>query len=489
MKGNKQNIPKKGRVILVGAGCGPADLITLRGREAIRTADAVVYDALMDPDLLQYASPEAECIAAGKRSGHHSMPQEEINALLIRLAEEGKNVCRLKGGDPFVFGRGGEEAEALLAAGIPVEEVPGVTSAVAVPASSGIPVTHRGVSRSFHVVTAHTANTTDGLPEQLEKLAGLEGTLVFLMGLKNLPALSAKLLAAGMPENTPAAVCGARTLRGTLKNIAALAADAVPPAVIVIGGSAGLDLWKGQGLLQGATFGLTGTCGFRSRMRRALTALGAGTTDMQRSRIVPVCTANELASELDQMPGWIVFTSPNGVDQFFRLLSSCRFDLRKFSEVKFAAIGPRTADILARHGLYADLVPESHDTVSLGRKLALTCIGSDVLLASAEKCSPAPRLALEAAGIPLRQLALYHTVTDTPCGSTADYLVFGSAGSVTAYFQAGGAVPVRAALCIGHATAAVASEYCPVVVASDTTPEAMAEAAVEDWIAAGRIEL
>ena len=144
-----------GKVYLVGAGCGASDLITLRGQRVLAAADVVVYDALMDPDLLQMARPDAEKIPAGKRSGHHSMPQAEINALLVDLARQGKTVCRLKGGDPFVFGRGGEEAESLYAAGIPCEEIPGITSAVAIPAAAGIPVTHRGQSRSFHVV--HTA--------------------------------------------------------------------------------------------------------------------------------------------------------------------------------------------------------------------------------------------------------------------------------------------------------------------------------------------
>lgn len=484
MRKIEQDISAKGRVILVGAGCGPADLITLRGREAIRTADAIVYDALIDPDLLQYASPAAECIPAGKRSGRHSMPQEEINALLIHLAREGKKVCRLKGGDPFVFGRGGEEIEALHSAGIPVEEIPGVTSAVAVPAASGIPVTHRGISRSFRVITAHTANTPDGLPEHMEQLAGLEGTLVFLMGLKNLPALSARLLAAGMPEDTPAAICGVKTLRGTLKNIAALAVDAVPPVVIVIGGSAGLDLWNGHGPLFGAAFGLTGTAAFRSRVRRSLEALGAHVTDVQRSRIFPVCTETTLMQELDRLPGWIAFTSPNGVDQFFRLLSGCRFDLRCFSGVRFAAVGPRTAEVLAQHGLYADLVPKAHNTDALGRELAAACSGSDVLLATAEQCSPAPQLALEHAGIPFRKLVLYRAVVDAPCACNVDYLVFGSARSALSYFQAGGSLPVRACLCIGKATATAAARYGAVLVASDTTPDALAETAVEDWISA-----
>ena len=164
----------------------------------------VVYDALVDTDLLEYARPDAQCIAAGKRSGRHSMPQAEINALLVQLAQEGKNRLPAEGGaTPLSLAAAGEEAQALRAAGIPVEEIPGVTSAVAIPAAAGIPVTHRGCSRSFHVITAHTAGTADGLPEHLEQLAGLEGTLVFLMGLKHLPALTGRLMAAGMPAPHP----------------------------------------------------------------------------------------------------------------------------------------------------------------------------------------------------------------------------------------------------------------------------------------------
>ena len=475
--------PEPGRVILVGAGCGPADLITLRGLHALRSADVVVYDALVDTDLLEYARPDAQCIAAGKRSGRHSMPQAEINALLVQLAQEGKTVCRLKGGDPCVFGRGGEEAQALRAAGIPVEEIPGVTSAVAIPAAAGIPVTHRGCSRSFHVITAHTAGTADGLPEHLEQLAGLEGTLVFLMGLKHLPALTGRLMAAGMPAHTPAAVCGVQTVRGTLRDIADRAASLPAPAVIVIGGSAGMNLWDGQGVLAGALVGLTGTAAFRSRVRRAFAALGAGTVDVQRSHIQPCCTPGALATGLESLPGWVAFTSPNGVEIFFRLLCRAGVDLRRLSPVRFAAVGPRTAEQLARRGIRPDLVPDRHDTSALGQALAAACAGSDVLLAAAEHCSPAPRIALEATGIPVRQLTLYRTITDVPQPSAVEYLVFGSAEGVRAYFAAGGTAPRRAAVCIGAATAAAAAGYCRCLTAKDTTPAALAEIAAADWLA------
>ena len=245
-----EGVPRSGKVYLVGAGCGAADLITLRGFRLLERCGAVVYDDLLAPELLDSAPESAERIYVGKRRGRHSMAQEEINALLIAKAREGKTVVRLKGGDPFVFGRGGEEALALQAAGIEWEYVPGVTSAVAVPGGADIPVTHRGVSRSFHVVTAHTADTPDGLPEGLENLARLPGTLVFLMGLAQLEDLTRRLRAAGLDPGTPAAVISGENaprpmaVRGTLEDIAEKAreAGAEAPAVIVVGGTAGLDL-------------------------------------------------------------------------------------------------------------------------------------------------------------------------------------------------------------------------------------------------------
>lgn len=470
----------QGKVYLVGAGCGPADLITLRGMRILASADAVVYDALMDPDLLQMARPDAEKISAGKRSGHHSMPQSEINQLLIDLAQQGRTVCRLKGGDPFVFGRGGEEAEALRAAGIPCEEVPGVTSAVAIPAAAGIPVTHRGLSRSFHVITAHTAGTADGLPEHLERLAGLEGTLVFLMGLKNLPCLADRLVKAGMSPGTPAAVCGRQTVRGTLADIAERAASVTPPAVIVIGGSAGMHLWQNGGPLSGVAVGLTGTAEFRARARQAFAACGASTVDVQRSILELCCTPEQLAGALAPMPGWIAFTSPNGVEFFFSLLRQAKTDLRRFAGVRFAVVGLRTAQVLADHGFQADLMPEHHHTAALGALLARNCRDTDVLLASAEQCSPAPRRALEEAGIACRTLALYRTAALPPEAVTTDYLVFGSAGGVKAYFSAAGKPPAKAAVCIGPVTAAEASRHARVLTAEDTLASSLVQAVLND---------
>ena len=239
-----------GFVSLVGAGCGSADLITLRGLRRLQACDTVIYDDLIDPELLRYAPAHAQRIYMGKRSGRHSASQEEICMALIEHAKNGEYVVRLKGGDPFVFGRGGEELLALQAAGVPFEEIPGISSAIAIPAEAGIPVTHRGLAQSVHIITAHTADTTDGLPDCLDTLAALPGTLIFLMGLSALPRICERLLTAGMAPETPAAVLSggnsphAVTVRATLETISDHTARAgvQPPAVIVIGEVAALTL-------------------------------------------------------------------------------------------------------------------------------------------------------------------------------------------------------------------------------------------------------
>ena len=237
-----------GRVALVGAGCGRADLITVRGLRLLQQCRAVVYDDLIDTALLDTAPAGAERIYVGKRSGRHSAPQAEINAALIALAQRGGLTVRLKGGDPYVFGRGGEEALALQRAGIPFEVVPGITAAIAVPAEAGIPVTHRGVSRAVHIITAHTQDETPDFSRWAALAA--DGTLVFLMGLQRLPQIAAGLLAGGLPPQTPAAVLSGgnaphpAAVRASLGEIAAAAraAGVEAPAVIVVGDVAGMEL-------------------------------------------------------------------------------------------------------------------------------------------------------------------------------------------------------------------------------------------------------
>lgn len=248
--GAEETSSSTGSVTLVGAGCGSYDLITVKGLNAVRKAQVLVYDDLLDERLLTHVSESCEKIYVGKRSGKHSMIQERINELLIEKAGQGKYVVRLKGGDPFVFGRGGEEMQALAAAGIPAEEIPGITSSIAVPAAAGIPVTHRGLSRSFHVITGHTAEGRDVWAEELKNAAKLEGTCIFLMGLGRLEEIAEKLMDYGKAPDTPAAVVHgnfdgtAETVRGSLRNIADKVREAgmKTPGVIVIGGTAGMEL-------------------------------------------------------------------------------------------------------------------------------------------------------------------------------------------------------------------------------------------------------
>lgn len=242
---NAESMPPTGRVALVGAGCGSADLITVRGLRLLRQCRAVVYDDLIDDALLDQVPPEAERHYMGKRSGKHAAAQQEINQTLIDLARKGGLVVRLKGGDPYVFGRGGEEALALQAAGIDYEVVPGISSAIAIPAEAGIPVTHRATSRAVHIITAHTG--ADRQPDY-RRYAGLDGTLVFLMGLHRLPQIAAGLMEGGMDPATPAAVISGGNaarpgcVRAPLREIAVAARQMEAPAVIVVGAVAGMDL-------------------------------------------------------------------------------------------------------------------------------------------------------------------------------------------------------------------------------------------------------
>ncbi|GFI48419.1 siroheme synthase [Lachnospiraceae bacterium] len=245
---------RPGTVTLVGAGCGPWDLVTVRGLDAVRTAQVLVYDDLMDARLLSHASESCEKIYVGKRKGRHSMGQEEINGLLLQKAKEGKRVVRLKGGDPFVFGRGGEEILALREGGIETALIPGISSCVALPAAAGIPVTFRGLSRSFHVATAHTNREGGDMPEHLKDLAGLSGTLVFLMGFGRLKEIAERLIEYGKSPQLPAAVIRGnfggtvRVVRGQLWEIARKAKEAgmEAPAVILVGETAGMDLGDGR---------------------------------------------------------------------------------------------------------------------------------------------------------------------------------------------------------------------------------------------------
>lgn len=351
---------KKGKVYLVGAGCGEADLITVRGLACLRRCDVVLYDSLTAAQLLEQAPSSCEKINVGKRYAGKAMPQEEINRLLLEKAKEGKVVVRLKGGDPYVFGRGGEEMLALQEEGIACEEIPGITSAIAAPASAGIPVTHRQCSRMVTILTASSVSG-EGKQESLtpidyKALASLEGTLVILMGMHHLKELAGKLMEAGKRGDTPAAVImdGAtdrqRSVRATLETLAEAVEKAglKPPAVIVIGEVAALSLSAGtaQGELAGLRVAVTGTEGFSARLAEKLKEQGASVIDCSFLRAVPT------KERLPELVGysWLCFTSPNGVAHFFSKLREEKRDLRTLSGMRIAVIGPGTKSRLEEYG-------------------------------------------------------------------------------------------------------------------------------------------
>lgn len=457
-----------GRVILAGAGCGDHDLITVRGLEVVKSCDVVVFDSLIDKRLLDFCKEGCEKICVGKRAGHHSAKQEDINALLVEKAKSVKNggiVLRLKGGDPFVFGRGGEEIMALRENNIPYSLIPGVTSAVTAPELAGVPVTHRRTARSFHVITGHTAD--DLLPEQLESYAKCGGTLVFLMGLRNLTDIAHRLIKGGMSANTPAAVIskGAtadqRSVRATLGDIAekAQAENILPPAVTVVGDTAAYDLSPTYiPPLYGVSAAITSTLGLAKRLIKAFGDLGAyayrcGGFDIVENKSEKVANAfeNIAAGEFD----WIALTSPNGAEIFIKRLKDFRIDLRRLSGVKIAAIGSGTAKKLENAGLIPDLVPEKYNSADFGEALAQNIANGKKLCilrsseGSAELLKP-----LEQNGIAFEDIHTYEPCYGGGEVIQADYAIFASAGGVRSFFGGGGQLSDHTkSVAIGEVTA------------------------------------
>ncbi len=468
---------KTGAVYLVGAGPGDPGLITEKGLSRLRICDAVVYDSLISSSLLYEVPEQCRKIYVGKRAGHHSMKQEEISRLLVDLAMEGLSVVRLKGGDPFVFGRGGEEIMALSQAGISYEVISGVTSAVAALASAGIPVTHRAVSRSFHVMTGHTLSEEGQLPPDFAEFARLSGTLVFLMGLGNLSLIVTGLLKAGKKGETPAAVIengtlpGQKTLRGTLADIEkrVLEAGIKSPAVIVVGEVASLDFSSTlKQPLEGCRIGVTGTGSFTDRLGKQLKTLG-GSPECVLSLLVQSYRKGEnMKKAYDKLPSytWIVFTSANGVREFFLGLLDWGYDFRAVGHVKFAAVGSGTADELRQHGFYADYIPEKYQVQDLAAGLKSKISGKDrLLIPRSFKGSKELNEILDETGISYDDIVLYDVAlkglkTDnrTEALENLDYLTFSSASGVEAFFRTADEEVKKAlaglkVVCIGDMTA------------------------------------
>lgn len=451
-----------GRVTLVGAGCGSFDLITLRGRNVLAQCDTVIYDSLIDSRLLDFC-PEAEKICVGKRAGQHSAAQEEINSLLVEKALSGRNVVRLKGGDPFVFGRGGEEILELRKHGIPYSVVPGVTSSVAVPELAGIPVTHRRTARSFHVITGHTADSCT--PEKLEQYAKIGGTLVFLMGLNSLGEIASGLISGGMPGDTPAAVIsnGAtirqRTVRAPLSGIAekVRAADIPAPAVIVVGDTAEYDFSATCAPpLDGVTVAVISSPDTGRKLTDGLNSLGAYAFRAGGMELREVHSA-DVSAALAHLRDYthIALTSPNGARIFLQKLREERIDLRGLSGLRFAVVGKGTAAVLEHSGIYPELIPQDYNTAALGRLLCSELTTADRLLIM-RSAEGSPELApmLDAAGIKYDDVKIYEPVYSAGSAVDCDFAAFTSAGAVRGFFGNGGSLSAGTTpVAIGNVTA------------------------------------
>jgi uroporphyrinogen III methyltransferase / synthase len=363
-----------GKVFLVGAGPGDPRLLTLRAAELLESADVVATDALVSADVLALVRKEAEVIFVGKRAGVHAVPQAEINQLLIEKARAGKRVVRLKGGDPFVFGRGGEEAEELAAAGIPFEVVPGISSAIAGPAYAGIPVTHRALATAVTFVTGHESDNSAGI--DWSALAALRGTIVFMMGAANLSLITKKLREHGMPAAQSAAVIAKATtaeqsvITGTLADIGDRASGIATPAIIVVGDVVQLRdtiNWFESKPLFGKRVVVTRARDQASDLRRLLEEAGAQVIEFPLIEIAPPESFQSLDRAIDILDDyqWAIFTSTNGVRSFFDRLRFHGEDARALSGLMIAAVGESTADELRARGIEADLLPAKFQSSAL----------------------------------------------------------------------------------------------------------------------------
>ncbi|MBQ3854047.1 MAG: uroporphyrinogen-III C-methyltransferase [Anaerovibrio sp.] len=417
-----------GKVFLVGAGPGDYRLLTLKACDCLKRADTVVYDRLADKRILQYAPQNAEFIYVGKASSQHTMTQDKICQLLVDLGKAGKTVVRLKGGDPFVFGRGGEEALLLQKNNIPFEIVPGVTSAISVPAYAGIPVTHRGVAASFSVITGHEDPTKDSSDINWEKLATATDTLVFLMGVANLPKITAKLIENGRPATTPVAIIrwGTKLQQqvwtSTLVEAAAMAQreGIKPPCIFLVGDVVNLraDLAWFDNIAMKPLFGkkvlVTRSRSQASKLTTALEELGAECIEAPAIKIVPPVdnyeALDKAIGQLDKY-NWLIFTSTNGVEHFWHRLVAGGKDARVLYKARICAIGAATAQALASHGITADVVPERYQAEGIIEALDNELIaGTKILIPRAAEARALLPEALTKAGAQVDVVVAYETV-------------------------------------------------------------------------------
>jgi uroporphyrinogen III methyltransferase / synthase len=478
-----------GLVYLVGAGPGDPGLITVKGLEAIKKADVIIYDRLANPQLLKHARPGAELIYVGKLPDRHTLKQEKINELIVEKAKEGKVVTRLKGGDPFIFGRGGEEAECCVEEGIAFEVVPGITSAIAVPAYAGIPVTHRSYNTSFTVVTGHECPKKIKSSVRWDKVTLASETLVFLMGVSNLPHIVSSLLEHGRSEDTPIALVrwGTRaeqcTIVGTLADIVQKVEEAGlrSPAVIVVGEVVKLRerlQWVEKKPLFGKRILVTRARSQNSALVEKIEALGGEAIEFPVIRITPPKRQDVFDDAVKQLDkyDWVIFTSVNGVDCFFKRLRELRIDIRTLAKARIGAVGAKTAEALLDRGLLVESLPGEYQQEALVEHLRpLVKAGQEILLPRANIARKVLPTELARMGCHVTEVDAYDTVADATEASEVVKLLqegaihvitFTSSSTVRNFLKAVRSVTEEAeallastkVVCIGPITAQTARE-------------------------------
>lgn len=504
---------KTGKVWLAGAGPGDAELLTIKTKGLLEQADVIVYDSLISAEIMSLIPKGKECIYVGKRSGNHAVPQEGINQILLDEALKGKKVLRLKGGDPFVFGRGGEELELLTEHDIPFEIVPGITSAVAVAAYAGIPITHRDYTSSFHVITGHARK--GGVSRiDYKSLVQTQGTLVFLMGISNMADICKGLLDAGMRPDMPAAVLEKGTTsrqRAIVSDVAHLVERAAEeqvqtPAIIVVGEVCGLQkdfAWAGKRKLNGRQFLITRPRQNSSELARRLRLHGAQVLEVPSIITKPI-ENNEMLKNalLEKTEGqrWFVFSSPIGVDTFFEQLLAYDMDIRTLfqgaKELKFAAIGSATAKQLKKFGFHADIVPKVYNAKNLGELLAKEADSdSEILVVRAKEGSKELIPPLKEAELDVKDIPTYETFYEMDdilseiiqtafCNGEIDAVTFTSASTVKGFVNALADFDFTQvkAVCIGEQTAAEARKYgMQIQISDEASMDSMMELIINEY--------
>ena len=495
----------EGIVYIVGAGPGDPGLITRRGAELLARADVVAYDRLVHTDLLKLA-PQAELVDVGKRPGQSAEGQQRINEVLVDEARKGRVVVRLKGGDPFVFGRGGEEAELLAEAGIAFEIVPGVTSAIAGPAYAGIPLTHRDFASWVAIATGHEDPTKESSSLDWEALARAPSA-VFLMGIERLDVISRELQRAGKRADTPVAVIASatwpqqRVLHSTLEKVAdaVVTAGIVPPAVLIVGEITTLGQrldWITRRPLAGMRVFVTRTRAQAGKLSAMLRDAGAEPLEFPAIKIVEPSSYAPLDDALKRVGryAWVLFTSANAVEHAWDRLGAVRLDARAFADCGVAAVGPATADALRAHGIEPDFVPSKYTTEALAKELGPPSdVRTDVLLPQAEDAPKDLERALAANDWKPHVVPAYRTVPDedaVEAGRDAlragvDAVLFTSASTVENFVRNWGAPPVGTVVCcIGPRTAKAALDAG--IASAAESPESSIEALVNTLIEAVR---